>query len=158
MSKILSISILTNLWNKIKHMVKCLTILLDVVKIVGSFKKENKQIGEFIMEQSVTMKELKEVLAFSIAFGETADVVMADGKIELAELGLLMAPVMKLPAAVEGAKLIKLKELTAEQKQELVEFVKSDLDLLSDRTEELVEQGLELAVKVSEYVKLFKKA
>ncbi|MDD3412398.1 MAG: hypothetical protein PHY47_00195 [Lachnospiraceae bacterium] len=110
------------------------------------------------MEQSVTMKELKEVLAFSIAFGETADVVMADGKIELAELGLLMAPVMKLPAAVEGAKLIKLKELTTEQKAELVEFVKADLDLASDRTEQLVEEGLELAVKISEYVKLFKKA
>lgn len=110
------------------------------------------------MEQSVTMKELKEAVVFAVALGETADAVLADGKVELAEAALLMSPIMKLPAAIEGAKNIKLKELSVEQKQELVEFVKADLDVASDRTEAIIEQGLELAVKVSEYVKLFKKA
>jgi hypothetical protein len=146
------------LWNKIKYVVKYLTIFCNVLKIIGTFKTENKQIGESLMEQSVTMKELKEVMAFAISFGETADVVLADGKVELAELALLMTPIMKLPAAVEGAKLIKAKELSAEDKAELVKFVEEELHLASARTEALIEQGLELAVKVSEYVKLFKKA
>lgn len=110
------------------------------------------------MEQSVTMKELKEVVKFSITFGEAADVILADGHFKIEELGLLMAPLMQLPAAVEGAGKIKMSELSAADKAELVAFVESDLDIASDKTEAIIEQGLELVVKISEYVKLFKKA
>jgi hypothetical protein len=129
-----------------------------MIMMVKTLKEENKLIGESQMEQSVTMKELKEVVKFAITFGEAADVILADGQFKIEELGLLMAPLMQLPAAVEGAGKIKLKDLSAEDKAELVKFIEEDFDIASDKSEAKIEKGLELVVAVSEYVKLFKKA
>ena len=110
-------------------------------------------------EEKVGTKELKEMLSFVITLGESLEAALEDKKFEMAELALLMPALMKVGTAFEGIDKLgaEVKDLDEAEIAELVAFVKEDLDLKSDKIEEMVEKGLELGAKVYGFVQLFKK-
>lgn len=105
------------------------------------------------------MKETKELLKFVIELGEAADKALVDGKFDTAELGLLVGPLMQIAPAIEGIDKVgeEFKSLDEAKMAELVQFVKDELDLEADKVEQIVEKGLETALVVFSFVKLFKK-
>lgn len=105
------------------------------------------------------MKESKEVLKFAIELGEALEAAMQDKKFEVAELSLLVAPLMQVGPAFEGIDKVgqEIKASTAEQKAELIAYVKEELDLKNDDVEKTIEEALDLALKIHAFVQLFKK-
>lgn len=105
------------------------------------------------------MKELKELLAFIIGLGNAVGASLEDGKFELSELGLLMLPLTKAPAAFSDMKLIpaELASLTDAQKAELLEYVKTEFDIPEDKVEELIENVLKAGLALYGVVTLFVK-
>jgi len=106
------------------------------------------------------VKETKELVKFAIELGEAFDVALSDKKFDMSELGLLIAPLMQVGPAFEGLDKVasELKELSESEQLEVVEFVKTELDLKSDNVETVIESALELGVKIAGFVKLFKKS
>lgn len=111
------------------------------------------------MSETATIKETKELLKFVIEMGEAFDKAYADKKIEISEMALLIAPLMQVGPAFEGLDKIgaELKDLSEAEAAELTAFVKEELDLQSDKVEEIIETALEVGVKLYGFVQLFKK-
>ena len=104
------------------------------------------------------MESSKTIVKFAVTLANSIDKVLADNKVDLLDIPHLMAPLMQVGPAVAAIKTAKeeFKSATPEQKAELIAAVKTDLDLKSDRTEEIVERSLDLAVAITELVKLIK--
>ena len=105
------------------------------------------------------VKELKELVAFGLAFGMAVDKSLADdGKVTFADAGNLIQPIMKAPAAFGGADqaLVELKALDDEGKKELNEFVKSEFDIHDDHVEAIVEEAISMAVSGARILALLK--
>lgn len=105
------------------------------------------------------MKETKEVIKFAIELGEALEAALADKKFEIAELALLMGPLMQVGPAFEGIDLVgdEIKIADAAALADLVAFAKDELDLVADNTEEVIEKALDLGLQIYSFVKLFKK-
>ena len=105
------------------------------------------------------IKETKELLKFVIDFGEAIETALADKKFEIAELSLLIAPLMQVGPAFEGIDKLggEMKDLTEAEMAELKAYVEDELDLKNDNLEEIIERGLGLAITIYSFVKLFKK-
>lgn len=106
------------------------------------------------------MKETKELLKFVIELGEALETALADKKFEIAELALLMGPLMQVAPAFEGVDQIgeEIKNVDAAGLVDLVEYAKTELDLAADGVEEKIERALELGVQIHAFIQLFKKA
>lgn len=104
------------------------------------------------------MESSKTVVKFAVTLANSVDKVLADNKVDLMDIPFVMAPLMQVGPAVAALHTAReeLKSATPEQKAELIATLKQDLDLKSDRTEEIVERSLDLAVAVTELVKLIK--
>lgn len=105
------------------------------------------------------IKELKEVVKFIIELGEAIDLALADKKFEVAEISLLIAPLMQVGPAFEGLDKLgdEIKDLSEVEAAELVAYVKEELDITSDKVEFMIEKALELGVMIYSFVNLFKK-
>jgi hypothetical protein len=104
------------------------------------------------------MESSKAVVKFAVTLANSVDKVLADNKVDLMDIPHVMAPLMQVGAFAGALKTAKdeFKAATPEQKAELIAQVKTELDLKSDRTEEIVEKSLDLAVAVADIVKLIK--
>lgn len=104
------------------------------------------------------MESSKTVVKFAVTLANSVDKILADNKVDLLDIPHVMAPLMQVGAFASALKTAKdeFKAATPEQKAELIAAVKADLDLKSERTEEIVERSLDLAVAVAEIVKLIK--
>ena len=104
------------------------------------------------------MESSKTVVKFAVTLANSVDKVLADNKVDVLDIPHLMGPLMQIGAFAGALKKAKdeLKSATPEEKAELIAQVKSDLDLKSERTEEIVERSLDLCVAVVELVKLVK--
>lgn len=104
------------------------------------------------------MESSKTVVKFAITLANSVDKVLADNKVDIMDIPHVMAPLMQVGSAVAALKQAKeeFKAATPEEKAELFAQIKADLDLKSDRTEEIVERSIDLAVAVTELVKLIK--
>lgn len=105
-----------------------------------------------------SVKELKEVLEFGLALGMSIDESLEDG-FSWTDLLALVAPMTKLPAAIEGIDLVddEIAALDAEGKKELSEVIEK-LELESQLTEEIIEQSLTTAVEIGKLVMILRKA
>lgn len=105
------------------------------------------------------IKELKELLKFTIDFGEAIELAMADKKFEIAELSLLIAPLMQVGPAFEGMDKLggEIKDLDEVEMAELKAYVAEELDLQNDNIEMIIEKALGLAVTLYSFIQLFKK-
>lgn len=105
------------------------------------------------------MESSKTVVKFAVTFANSVDKVLADNKVDMLDIPHVMAPLMQVGSFAGALKTAKeeFKSATPEQKAELIAQVKAELDLKSERTEEIVEKSLDLAVAVADIVKLIKK-
>jgi len=103
-------------------------------------------------------KELKDVLAGLFSLHMAYDRAAADGKVDLSDLGQLIDPISKLPAAIGGAKLAleQLKGLDDAEKKEVMDFVKASYDIADDVLEMKVEQGIDAALGLAKFIGILK--
>lgn len=104
------------------------------------------------------IKETKDVLIFSIGLGVAVDKALADGY-SWDDLFALIPSFIKLPEALDGANEIlnELEDLDDQEKAELVAVVE-ELDLASDKTEEIVEQSLVAFIEIAHLIMLVRAA
>jgi hypothetical protein len=91
------------------------------------------------------MNNVKLVLGALFALGEAVDTAKKNnGKYDLADLGLLVDPAIRLPGAIAAAKAAEQEYMNAtdEQKSELIAFIKQDFDIADDKLEKKIEAGL----------------
>lgn len=105
------------------------------------------------------MKETKELLKFVIELGESLEAALEDKKFDIAELSLLIGPLMQVGPAFEGVDQVgeEIKNVDAAALADLVAYAKDELDLKADDVENIIEKALDLGVQVYSFVKLFKK-
>jgi len=105
------------------------------------------------------IEELKQVLKMVAGLGNAVDKALEDNKIKMSDAPLFMGVFLDMPSAFEGIDKVpgEIKDLDESESAELVKYVEEELDLRSDRTEEIIEKGLKLASDVYAYSKLFKK-
>lgn len=106
------------------------------------------------MSEQQGIKELSEAIIFGISMGEALDLSLADGKIDLADLGILMGPFMKAPDAIEGIGKVKdeIKDLDAAEMEQIKQMVKDELDLSDDKLEEKIEAAVDFLGAIHEFV------
>lgn len=111
------------------------------------------------MSEVTGIKELKELLKFVVEFGEAIELALVDKKFEISELSYLIAPLMQVGAAFEGLDKMggELKDLSEAEAVELRLYVEEELDLRSDKLEEIIEKALALGVMMYSFIQLFKK-
>jgi uncharacterized NAD-dependent epimerase/dehydratase family protein len=116
-----------------------------------------QSIKEFEME-SQGIQETKDLLKFVVSLGMAVDKIKADGKVDITDIQFLMSPLTQAGKAFEGVKHVKsqLKDLSAEEAKELVEFAENQLDLSNDKLEHTIETALKLGLDIFNYVELFK--
>lgn len=104
------------------------------------------------------MESSKIVVKFAVTLANSVDKVLADNKVDMMDIPHIMAPLMQVGPAVAALKQAKeeYKNASPEGKAQLVAAVKANLDLKSDRTEEIIERSMDLAVSIAELVKLIK--
>lgn len=108
--------------------------------------------------ENVGLKETKEVLKFVIALGHAVDQSLVDNKIGLEDAMNFYGAVLAAGDAFADISLVaqELGDLSAEEKDELIAYVENDLDLRSDKTEEIIEKGISVALNIYEMIKLIK--
>lgn len=106
------------------------------------------------------MKELKELVQFTIDAGHIVEKVLEDKKVEANELLLFLPLVIKAPEAFQGINQIskEWKESSFEQKQQLVKEIEESLNLQHEKSEKIIEASVNLAVEILEFINLIKKA
>lgn len=104
------------------------------------------------------LKELQDVVKFAITLAESFEKATADKKIDLTDIGLLMAPLMQVGPAVEGLAKVKeeIKAMKKEDLEALSVYVKEELALDHPHTEKVVEGAIDLAVQIFAFVELVK--
>lgn len=106
-----------------------------------------------------SIKETKEALECALALQKTLQKTMADGKISIWEIANFLSPFMKLGSAIENFKAIpaELKDLSAEEIEELKALFKAELDLEDDKLEAKINEGLALLLALGKFVGDIKK-
>ena len=104
------------------------------------------------------MKELQEVSKFVISLVMAIDKAVADKKINIMDLPLFFSPIMSAQAAFEGIDKVKgeLDSMDAAKLAELKNYIKEELDLSSDKSEEIIEKSLDLAIDLFDILKIIK--
>lgn len=100
------------------------------------------------------IKESKELLTFLAKFGSAIDKSLADGKINFLDIGTIFDPLIVAKAAFEDVNKIpsELADLTNEEAAELVTVIETELEITSERAEQLAEKGLALAIHLVAYI------
>jgi hypothetical protein len=100
------------------------------------------------------IKETKELLEFIIRLGEAVDRSMEDGEIGFMDMSNLVSAMLSANAAFSDISLIpaEIKDLSKEESEELYAYVRDELDLDSDKIEMIVENALEIGMKVFQLI------
>lgn len=106
---------------------------------------ENEKLG---------VEGIKKVLAFPLSLHMAFEAANADGKINVADIGLLMNPVMKLTGAIPMAKQAfeEIKDLDEVERADIMQWSQAEYDISDDVLEEKVEAGIDLALAVAKFV------
>ncbi len=111
------------------------------------------------MTEKLGIENLKIGIVAVINLGERIEKGLNDdGKITFAEsLGIGTASFPDFIKVVKNGRKIKdeFLDLDADEKIELVNFVKSELDLINDKVEEIIEKALDVIVSLDTMIKLF---
>lgn len=99
-------------------------------------------------------KELKELLALPLSIHMAYDLAMADGKLDLADLALLMGPAMKIGPALQGIDKVpgELKDMDDAEKKDVLDWAKTMYNISDDVLEKKVEDALGLALHIAQFV------
>jgi len=104
------------------------------------------------------MKETKELVSFVVALANAVDKTLEDKKVSYADLPHFISAFMKAPEAFNGVDKVKSEwlGLSPENKQQLIKEIEIELDLKSDKTEEIIESSLKIVLEIFEIVKKIK--
>lgn len=97
------------------------------------------------------IEKLKEAALFTISFTEALDKRLEDGKMSFLETITLGAKLKDLPSIIRNGPEISQEymDLDSSEKEELVEFIKEELELSNDRVEDLIENSLSVLASLS---------
>jgi len=102
------------------------------------------------------IEETKDVLKSLCGLGNAVAASLADdGKITLSDYPKFIGPVISLPAAISGIQEVpkELADLTEQEKQELIDFVESELEV-GEKAEEVTVRLLKIASDIQDFIKL----
>ena len=104
------------------------------------------------------VKELKEAIGFMCALANGIGEAAKDGEATLGDAAHLVPLLYKLPGAVDGMGKIddEAADLSQDEIDELVKYVKDELDLPQDKVEMAVEEALVLVVQLYSLVRKLK--
>lgn len=105
------------------------------------------------------VQETKDALDFMLSSHMAYDLAKADGSVDLADLPLLMAPMMKLLPAIQGLDKVpgELGDLDDAELKEVCDWAKALYKLADDEVEAKVEGALKVFLVVAQYYSSFKK-
>jgi len=104
------------------------------------------------------INETKEVMLFGMSLAMAADQATQDG-IDWTDIFKLVEPLTKLPAAIEGIEDVEneLQDLDEAERMELVQAI-SDLDFVSEDSEEIAEQSLRVGIEIAKLISTIREA
>lgn len=102
-------------------------------------------------------KELKEAIKFVIELGNGLGESLEDDKFTFGDLANFLPAMMAVPAAFGGINKIpsELDDLDETERLDLVEFVRSELDIEQDKAELIAEQAFLVLTQIFKLVELF---
>lgn len=98
--------------------------------------------------------ETYEVLSAALAFHMAYEQALADGKLSVTDASYLLGPVLKLPAAINGADkaLTELKVLTPEARGEMLSKLAAEYSIPDQKLEAKVEAGIEWLLATGKFI------
>lgn len=112
-------------------------------------------------DEVLGIETLKQTALTAIKFGQKLEDALADGKLSWGEgLGLAFGVAPDVFKLVPKASLIvtEYKDLSDEERVELVAYIKDELDLTDDAVEEFVEEGFALLSQLDRFITTARKA
>lgn len=106
------------------------------------------------------IEETQDVLDAAISVANSVILSLADGKLNLFDVVHFIKPITKLPQAISGLEFVpsELDNLSPAELDELIGFVKTNLELEDDGKAKLIaEKSIRLIYDVYDLVKLIKK-
>lgn len=103
--------------------------------------------------------KIKAVLALPLSLHMAYEKAKADGKIDVADVALLMDPMMKLIPAISGAKeaLEQIKALDEAERADVNAWVQQTYDIAEDELEFKIEAGIDVVLSIAKLVGLLTK-
>ncbi|MAD98829.1 MAG: hypothetical protein CMB99_16005 [Flavobacteriaceae bacterium] len=100
------------------------------------------------------IENLKKLMHLPLSLHMAYEAASADGKIDITDAGHLMTPVGALVPAVMSAEDAEResRDLTDEEKQELIDWAKGTYKIPNEKLEAKVEGALALAIQVLDFV------
>lgn len=98
----------------------------------------------------VGIKETKELLEFIVRLAEALDRSLEDGDIGFMDMSNLVSAMLAANSAFTDISLVpaEMKDLTKEESEDLYAHVRDNLNFKSDKLEMVVENSLEIGMKV----------
>ncbi len=99
-------------------------------------------------------QETYEVLSAALSFHQAVELAKADKKIDLADLPLLLVPLMKLPPAISGIDkcLTELKSMNPTVRAEMLAKLGAEYDIADDVLEYKVEAAIDWLASTGKFV------
>jgi hypothetical protein len=103
---------------------------------------------------SYGVKETKEAISAIIALANAGDSAAKDGKIDFADLPLLIGIVPKMQPAIDGSGMIpkELGDLSSAEAAELIVMIGAELAVGDTKAKEIISQSLVVIAEVSKLV------
>jgi hypothetical protein len=100
------------------------------------------------------IKETKEAISEIIALANAGDAAAKDGKIDFADLPLLIGIVPKIQPAIDGSGLIpkELGDLSSAEAAELISQISVELVIGDVKAKEIISQSLETIASIAKLV------
>lgn len=102
---------------------------------------------------------LKVVAKFGIDLGEKAAAILADGKMQGAEVFELLPVLMAIPGILQKKTEIvaEFKDMTTDERTQLNSYIQEEFDIPNDQLEMKIEKGLTAVVAILDLVTAFQK-
>jgi hypothetical protein len=102
----------------------------------------------------IGIEETKGLVLFCAKLANAIDSSLEDGKIGFTDIGNLWAPITKVKEAFEGIKLVpsELLDLSEEEEAELVDAIKTELDISNDKAELIAEEAIRMAFSIAQFI------
>jgi hypothetical protein len=99
-------------------------------------------------------KNVKEVLIFLGGLFMAFEKANADGKLDWTDVPTFIGPAKDAFAAINDVKLCldEIKNLTPEDRAELVTWFEGEFDIASDKVEKIIENGLDTALVLGKFL------
>lgn len=106
----------------------------------------------------IGIEETLDAVDFAISFANSVVLAYEDGQLSISDFGYAMAPFMKIPAVISGINAIpaELANLSAEELNQIIEKVQSELEVDDVKAKKIVIQALNLAYSIYGLVKILK--